>query len=481
MIFTSLTYTVFLLGVVLLYFTVDRRWQRAVLLVASYAFYAHWKPQYLAMLLGITTVDYFAGRGIEASTGVVARRLWLGASIFANLGLLFVYKYYDFLASQINTAASWCGWQGRLPILGLLIPLGISFHTFQSVSYTVDVYKRRVGAERSFVSLALFISFFPQLVAGPIERAFQLLPQLTRVNRFCLDACLSGALLVAYGFFKKLVLADNFAVLVDKYFAPGGSGAGALSLIAVYAFAFQIYFDFSGYTDIARGSARMLGISMIENFRAPYLSTSVREFWRRWHISLTDWFREFLYRPLLNGHVPRSACVVIVFAVSGVWHGANWTFLAWGLLNACFYFLMGDYREAPHLSRELDARVPWAVRAMAVVRCLVTFHLICVTWVFFRASHIEEAMTVLRSITGGLSGIQAAIVFVASQDTVRLAILVAAMVIDTCLAYLSPNGEWIQVVAARRSWAYWGAMGLLVYGVLLFGQLGAEQFIYFQF
>lgn len=481
MVFTSLVYIAFLLGVLALYFTVPGRIQRILLLGASYAFYAYWKPQYLLMLLGVTTVDYVAARRIEIATTAVTKRWWLAASIAANLGLLFTYKYYDFVAGQLNAAAAWWGSNAGLPILGLLIPLGISFHTFQSISYTVDVYRGAYKAERDYINLALFISFFPQLVAGPIERARQLLPQLVRVNCFNLDSCLSGALLIAYGFFKKLVLADNFAVLVDQYFVPKGYDTGALSLIAVYAFAFQIYFDFSGYTDIARGSGRMLGISMIENFRAPYLSTSVREFWRRWHISLTDWFREFVYRPLLNRGVARSICVIAVFALSGIWHGANWTFLAWGLLNACFYFAMGDYRLIPHLSGNIGADVPWGRLAIAVVRCLVSFHLICVTWVFFRAANIGEAIDVLRNIGGGASSIDAAVARVLSDHFVRVAILTGAMAIDTCITLIAPHYEWIELLAAKRSWPYWLTMTLFVYITLFFGQLGAEQFIYFQF
>lgn len=481
MVFTSFVYIAFLLGVLALYFTVPARMQRALLLAASYAFYAYWKPRYLLMLLGITTIDYVSARRIESTHRAGTKRLWLAASIVANLGLLFTYKYYDFVAGQWNTLSSWYGWEGRLPILGLLIPLGISFHTFQSISYTVDVYRGAYKAERNYINLALFISFFPQLVAGPIERARQLLPQLTRVNHFSLDACLGGALLVAYGFFKKLVLADNLAVLVDQYFLSQGHGTGGLSLIAVYAFAFQIYFDFSGYTDIARGSGRMLGISMIENFRAPYFATSVREFWRRWHISLTDWFREFVYHPLLAHGVSRSLCVIIVFALSGIWHGANWTFLAWGLLNACFYFVMADYRPLPHLSKAIGTVVPWDTWAIAVARCFVTFHLICVTWVFFRAANISEALSVMGNIAGGAIDIQTAIVRLVSDHPVRLAIIFGAMIIDSCLALIGPQYQWIESLAAWRSWPYWLTMALFVYITLFLGQLGAEQFIYFQF
>jgi D-alanyl-lipoteichoic acid acyltransferase DltB (MBOAT superfamily) len=481
MVFTSFVYIAFLLGVLALYFSAPVKLQRILLLCASYAFYAYWKPQYLLMLFGITTVDYVAARRIESMHDKGAKRLWLAASIVANLGLLFTYKYYDFVAGQLNNLSSWCGWEDKLPILGLLIPLGLSFHTFQSISYTVDVYRGSYKAERSYIDLALFISFFPQLVAGPIERARHLLPQLTRVNRFSLEACLSGALLIAYGFFKKLVLADNLAVLVDQYFAPQGDATGGLSLIAVYAFALQIYFDFSGYTDIARGSGRMLGIAMMENFRAPYFSTSVREFWRRWHISLTDWFREFVYHPLLAHGVNRGICVVIVFALSGIWHGANWTFLVWGLLNACFYFMMADYRPLPHLSNAIATGASWDTWAIAVARCVISFHLLCLTWVFFRAANIAEAMSVLRDIAGGAIDIRTMIARVVSDHPFRLAIIAGAITTDACLTLLAPQYQWIESLSARKSLPYWLTMMLFVYITLFLGQLGAEQFIYFQF
>lgn len=481
MVFTSLVYIVFLLLVLACYFRMPGRWQPRLLLAASYLFYAYWKPQYLLLLLGITTIDFLAAIRIEQARDTLVRKLWLAVSISANLGLLFFYKYYDFVATQVNAVLGLGGSGAALPVLDLLIPLGISFHTFQSISYTVDVYRGACKAERNYLNLALFISFFPQLVAGPIERAGHLLPQLVRVNHFSLDGVMGGALLVAYGFFKKLVLADNLAVLVDQYFLPAGHGSGGLCAVAVYAFAFQIYFDFSGYTDIARGSGRMLGIGMIENFRAPYLATSVREFWRRWHISLTDWFREFVYRPLLDRGVNRTACVLVVFALSGLWHGANWTFLVWGLLNAGFYFLMSDYRPVPHLSAAASAEVPRAAWALAIVRCLLTFHLVCVTWVFFRAASLGEAFGVLGSIATGFGGIQSALARVAWEHPTRLAIILVALLVDGALSMRSPNYAWIDRLVERKSWPYWTIFTILVYVTLFLGQLGAEQFIYFQF
>lgn len=481
MVFTSLTYVGFLLATLVLYFAVPTRRQSLLLVIASYLFYAYWKPQYLLLLLGITTIDYLAAVGIEGATRPAVRRLWLGLSIGSNLGLLFFYKYYDFIVSQFNLVAAWLGFHSSLPILDLLIPLGISFHTFQSISYTVDVYRGACKAERNYLSLALFISFFPQLVAGPIERAGHLLPQLVRPNRFTLQACMSGALLVAYGFFKKLVLADNLAVLVDEYFVADGETAGGCCLLAVYAFAFQIYFDFSGYTDIARGSGRMLGITMIENFRAPYFATSVREFWRRWHISLTDWFREFVYQPLLERGAGRAWCVTTVFALSGIWHGANWTYLVWGLLNACFYFAMKDDRRLRHLSGALGGGLSSGTLVWAVVRCVVTFHLICLTWVFFRAADVGEALAVLRRIAGGMTGLGNAVMTVCIGHPTRVPVILVALVIDGCLAMWSPGYGWIDHLAEAKSWRYWCVMALLLYGTLMFGQLGAQQFIYFQF
>lgn len=480
MVFTSLVYVIFLILVVVLYFSAPDWSRRGLLLVASYLFYAYWKPQYLLMLLSITTVDYVSALQIEKASRPAIRNCWLGLSIFANLGLLLFYKYYDFFASQFNLLSSWGGWGGSLPVLDLLIPLGISFHTFQSISYTVDVYRGAYKAEKSYLNLSLFITFFPQLVAGPIERASHLVPQLARVNRFNIDSCMNGALLVAYGMFKKLVLADNLAILVDQYFGSDGYGSGGLCLVAVYAFALQIYFDFSGYTDVARGSGRMLGIGMVENFRAPYLSTTVREFWRRWHISLTDWFREFVYKPLINRGLGRSTCVLVVFALSGMWHGANWTFLIWGLLNAGFYFIMGDDRAISHLA-DASKDAGAASRAMAVVRCLLTFNMICITWIFFRASDMTEALRVLWNIGTMGGSLGSAIARVVVDHPSRLAIILGALAVDCALELRYPRHKWIDALTERKSWPYWTAFAGLAYVSLLLGQLGAEQFIYFQF
>ena len=481
MVFTSLVYVIFLLLIVALYFWVPSKRQRGLLLLASYFFYAYWKPQYLFLLFGITTIDYFAAIGTEKATRPLAKRCWLSVSIVANLGILFFYKYYDFIATSVNAASGMSNIGFNLPVLDLLIPLGISFHTFQSISYAVDVYRGAYKAERDYLNLALFISFFPQLVAGPIERAGHLLPQLVRINRFDLSQCMGGALLVAYGFFKKLVLADNLAILVDQYFLAQGPGSGGLCLVAVYAFAFQIYFDFSGYTDIARGSGRMLGIEMIENFRAPYLSTSVREFWRRWHISLTNWFRDFVYRPLLDRGVSRNVCVFVVFALSGLWHGANWTFLIWGLLNAFFYFVMSDDRKVSSLTDMVCCWANAVSSAKAVVRCLITFNLVCLTWVFFRAASVAEALGVLKNIATGASTFEAAIGHVAAEHPTRLAIVMCGIAADCLIEVKMPGYAWIDKLVARKSWPFWTTFILLVYLSLCLGQLGVEQFIYFQF
>lgn len=481
MVFTSLIYVLFLLFILVVYFGVRPQHQVLFLLASSYCFYAYWKPQYLLLLVAITTVDFFAAIGIEHAATVAMKRFSLGISIAANLGILFFYKYYDFLASQINAATQWVGLESRLPIFDLLIPLGISFHTFQSISYTIDVARGACKAERNYLNLALFISFFPQLVAGPIERASHLLPQLVRTNRFEISNCMSGVLLVAYGFFKKLVLADNLAVFADQYFSSRADASGGLCLLAVYAFAFQIYFDFSGYTDIARGSGRMLGIQMIENFRAPYFSTSVREFWRQWHISLTDWFREFVYRPLLDRGYSRTLCIATVFALSGIWHGANWTFLIWGLLNAAFYFVMADNRRLPHLTTPAVREVPADVVFLAVVRCLVTFNLISLTWVFFRATTVGEALGVIRNIAFGSGSFQSGLSQLAAEHPTRILIVLVALVFDGWLAFKYSNYAWIDYLTTAGSWKYWGAFTLLVYVTLFLGQLGAEQFIYFQF
>ncbi|RMF37131.1 MAG: MBOAT family protein, partial [Planctomycetota bacterium] len=332
MLFHSLEYAALLLGCAILCTLLprDRRW--IVLLAASGIFYAAWRIEYYALLLLTAASCHLAARRIADSADSATRWRWMFLAVGLNVGILFLFKYYGLFA---GTAAAWTGW--ALPLdLGFLLPVGISFYTFQAIGYVADVYARRIEPERSLWRTVLFVSFFPQLVAGPIERAGRLLPALRRPVIVRWSNIRVGAWMFLWGLFKKVVIADRLALLVDAVFDDVSGQAPAMAVAAVIAFWFQIYCDFSGYTDMARGSARMFGIDLMQNFRVPYLATSLHDFWSRWHISLSTWFRDYVYIPLGGNRVPPvrwAVNILVVFAVSGLWHGANWTYLIWGVLH----------------------------------------------------------------------------------------------------------------------------------------------------
>jgi D-alanyl-lipoteichoic acid acyltransferase DltB (MBOAT superfamily) len=363
MIFNSLEFLAFFPIVTLLYFVVPRRMQWALLLIASCIFYMAFRPVYVLILVFTILVDYVAGLLIAPAVGW-RRRAWLGASIAANVGVLAVFKYWNFAAGNLN------GLAGRplVPLLDILLPIGLSFHTFQAMSYTIEVYRGRQPPERHLGIYALYVMFYPQLVAGPIERPQNLLPQFRDGHEFDAARVTRGLSLMMWGFFKKIVVADRLAIAVNHVYARPGDFDGAALLLATYAFAFQIYCDFSGYSDIALGSAEVMGFELMKNFDRPYASASVAEFWRRWHISLSTWFRDYLYIPLGGskvGPARTGANLLIVFLVSGLWHGANWTYVAWGALHG-LYIIVGRATEG-------------ARRWLAVPRfvsTLITFHLV---------------------------------------------------------------------------------------------------------
>jgi len=474
MIFTSLEYLIFLPIVLAVFWATpyQRRW--AFLLVVSYVFYMFWKAEYALIMLTLTIVDYFAGIRIANAATQSSRRLWLAGSIVANLSMLFFFKYYNFAASEASALLHKFGSDLHIPLADIILPLGISFHTFQAMGYTLDIYHNRIKPEKHIGYFALFIAYFPQIVAGPIERAGHLLVQLKEKQHFSYERAREGFFLILLGFFKKLVIADNLAVYVDQCYGSWASMGGASLLLATYAFAFQIYADFSGYTDIARGSAKLLGVDLVINFRMPYLADSVGEFWRRWHVSLTSWFRDYVYKPLLATpqKCSRTAAVFIVFLLSGIWHGANWTFVAWALLNALFYFLNG---------RAIALKPSWFSNPkLRPLRVFITFNLIAITWVFFRADSISSAFGILRRIAGYILGIggngiwgEESIYFFWVGMLAGVLILIAE-----CIQQSSPSIA-LRVMNSRP--LRWTIYFFLVYSTILLGNLGAKQFIYFQF
>jgi len=357
MLFHSFRFLIFFPCVFFLYYLLPFRFRNYMLLAASYYFYMCWKPEFIVLILISTAIDYFCGLGIAKfrKSKRVSRAL-LSVSMCMNLGLLFFFKYMNFFGETLTAVCRSISIPFSAPTLDLILPVGISFYTFQTMSYTIDIYRGRMKPEQNFITFALYVSFFPQLVAGPIEKAANLLPQLRQSHPFSYDNATYGLKLMAWGFFKKLVIADRLAaLLVDPVYQNTYHYYGGVFLLSSAAFALQIYCDFSGYSDIARGCAKTMGIDLMVNFKAPYLSASIREFWQRWHISLTSWFREYVYIPLggnRKGPWKKVLFVTITFFLSGLWHGAGWNFVVWGLLhavylNADFLFALNKQMSPP--------------------------------------------------------------------------------------------------------------------------------------
>jgi alginate O-acetyltransferase complex protein AlgI len=384
-IFHSLTFIVFFVVTVAVYWRLPLRAQNVFLLVASYVFYGWVHPWWPLLLLATTVIDYWAARRISLS-GARGRRAWLGLSIAANLGLLGFYKYFDFFAENVAAAGAALGWQMSPFVLGLALPAGISFYTFQSMSYTIDVYRGHAPARTRFVDVAAFISFFPHLVAGPIMRATNLLPQVEHERRFDPAAVRHATVLIAWGFFKKLAIADNVGVIANKVFALQQPEFYVL-WAGVFAFAIQIYADFSAYTDIARGVAKWYGIDLIQNFERPYLASGPADFWHRWNISLSTWFRDYVYIPLggsRRGPGRVAANLLVTFVASGIWHGASWNFLLWGAYHGVLLIIARV------------VRVPGTAAWLRPFQIAGMFVLTCIGWLIFHETELSQLLADLR-------------------------------------------------------------------------------------
>ena len=477
MTFTTPTFLIFLVVVWVLYWSLSRRWQNRLLVVASLVFYGWWDPRFVLLLLFTATVDYWVALALQSTELAGKRKRLLAVSLACNLGVLGFFKYFNFFANSAERSAAALGWHLDPFILSIILPVGISFYTFQALSYTIDVYRGRLPAVRDFVDYLGFITFFPQLVAGPIERATNLLVQFQHERRFDSDAAADGARQMLWGFFKKMVVADTMAPLVGAAFDNPQAASGWQLLWATYAFAIQIYCDFSGYTDIAIGCARFFGFKLMRNFAYPYFSESIPEFWRRWHISLSTWFRDYLYFPLGGnrvGSARRALNVLIVFAVSGLWHGANWTFVVWGVLHGCLYLAYVRLWPASHdRTRDLVAEQSILPGPARLLRIALTFQLVCISWVYFRAASVGEAHLILRRIATDLvSG-----GFEPPPSGRAVALLIGVILVEW-LARLQQHGLTIGAwPRPLRHAAYYALVG----GILLLADLTHIPFIYFQF
>jgi D-alanyl-lipoteichoic acid acyltransferase DltB (MBOAT superfamily) len=479
--FNSSAFTVFFPLVTAAYFFTPGRLRWAVLLAASSIFYMAFVPAYVLILYGMIGADYMAGILIEQSAGR-RRQLLLAASLFSNIGLLAVFKYYGFAAQTVEQLAATIGVEASLPIVAWVLPIGLSFHTFQAMAYTIEVYRGRCPAERHLGIYALYVMFFPQLVAGPIERPGGLLPQLHRAYAFDTDRVTNGLKLMAWGFFKKIVIADRLAIGVNAVYGTPDAYHGPAIVVATVFFAFQIYCDFSGYSDIAIGSAEVLGIRLMTNFRRPYLSRSTREFWTRWHISLSTWFRDYVYIPL--GGRPRTgegrtltgpyASLMITFLLSGLWHGADWTFVVWGALNGS-YLAVGRFTESWRARVRRASGLAGRPRILAALQSASTFSLITVAWVFFRASSVDDATTLLRRAFDW-SAFDAF-----GMSSVEL-MVAAGLIVGLCaVEWLQPTDDVRDLVTDSPAWVRWPVYYAVLAVMLVLGIFTRSQFIYFQF
>ena len=479
MLFNSFEFAVFFPLVAAAYFLLPHRWRWLLLLGASYWFYMAWKAEYAVLLVISTLVDFTAARGIAKASTPVGRKRWLLLSVITNLGILVGFKYFNFLNGTLRDlfGAEW-----PIADLDVLLPMGISFYTFQTLSYTIDVYRGQLRPTRDLGRFALYVTFFPQLVAGPIERAPALLPQFFREVRFDAARVTRGLKQMLWGFFKKLVIADRVAPIVDQVYNHPADHDGITVIFATALFALQIYCDFSGYSDIAIGAARVLGFDLMENFRTPYRSASIREFWSRWHISLSTWFRDYLYIPLGGNRVLKWRWyfnLFVVFLISGLWHGANWTFVLWGALHGAYLVLAlvfaPFWRQA---ERKLGVhRIP---RTWRFLNVLVTGLLVLFSWMLFRANDIGDIGVMLARILDlrpDPSGLHALFIELRSDVMIVTCGLALFFFLADPWADRFAKGE----ARSPGRWAEYGWYGLLLAATLLFGQYGRTEFIYFQF
>lgn len=486
MLFTSLDFFIFLPLVLLLFSAVPVRRRWLVLLLASYVFYGIWQPFNLVYLGAVTLIVCGCGFWLEQAKRLVARKTWLASGLIALLGSLVAFKFYDFIAGELERSFASIS-ALALPRLGITTPVGYSFYVFSAASYLIDVYASRLSGRQHPGHIALYVAYFPKIFAGPIERATTFLPQIVAGLRADPDRAIMALQLIGWGLFKKVVIADNLAPLVDRNFGIVAFASPIELLISVYFFAFQIYCDFSGYTDIAIGVSLLFGLQLMENFRRPYLSRSTAEFWgERWHISLGRWFRDYLYIPLggsQSGALRRYLNVMLVFVISGLWHaglgyGVGWTFLIWGALNGAYQWI----GLATHgLWERLGAWLP-AVRRSAVLsllRILLTFHLIAISWIFFRAKSVGDALTVIRKIGTNLLEIPSLIVQYpfTSEHGMGFGLIALLLAVEV----LDERRPMAQRLAAAPAVLRWSSYYLVIFGLLILGRWQAKEFIYMQF
>jgi alginate O-acetyltransferase complex protein AlgI len=477
MIFNSLAFIFFFVIVVTAYFALPYRWRWLLLLVASFYFYMCWNPRYVVLLVASILIDYLAALGMGERVPRPLRVALLAISMASNLGILFSFKYYNFFCSSAEEILGYFNIFYHAPEMKLLLPVGISFYSFQSMSYTIDVYRRQMPIERNLLTFSLFVTFFPQLVAGPIERATNLLPQLRdRKNDFNYQRIVDGLKIMGWGIFKKVAIADQVSDYVKEVYGSPHAYSGLWFWVATYFFAIQIYCDFSGYSDIAIGAAKTMGYDLMTNFNRPYFSKSIPEFWRRWHISLSTWFRDYVYFPLGGNRVSRRRTLInqlTVFLLSGLWHGANWTFIIWGAIHG---FMNAFTRSvSPYTDRFLNtARLTSGMQKY--VKIFVTFHIVCFSWIFFRAANVGDAFYIIRHLFD-FSPVPGTIHKFPIFPPLSIGLIVYLFLVEM-LQRREPVIEKVKRYPAAMRWAYYFAF---IGAILILGVFEGNEFIYFQF
>lgn len=486
MLFNSLQFAIFLPIVFALYWFVTNKrlqLQNALLLISSYFFYACWDWRFMFLLMFSTLLDYFTGLEMQHAKNLQVKKFWFWLSIIVNLGFLGIFKYYNFFTESFASAMSSIGWQVNPLMIKVILPVGISFYTFHGLSYVIDIYKDRIKAEQSFVDYAVFVSFFPLLVAGPIERATHLLPQIKKQRIFDYKKSVDGLRQILWGLFKKIVIADNCAEFANQIFNNSAEMSGSTLFLGAIFFTFQIYGDFSGYSDIALGTARLFGIELLRNFSYPYFSRDIAEFWRRWHISLSSWFKDYLYIPLggsSGGNWMRIRNTFIIFIVSGFWHGANWTFITWGALNALF-IMPSIIMKTNRNYIDIVAKGKQWPSSKEFSQIIITFLLTVFAWVFFRAESIHHA-------TNYISGIFSSSFFSIPQfEETKQAYITLALIGIFVLIEWFGREEQYAIAKLGHNWkrplryAFYYAIIITIFIKIFLFSGQDQQFIYFQF
>lgn len=480
MLFNSFDFLFFFPLVVTVYYLLAHKYRAAFLLIASYFFYFYWEPSLVLLLFASTVIDYYVGIKIHEATNQKKRKRFLYLSVFVNLGLLFFFKYLGFFTETSYAILDFFGIEHVSEVTSqtyniekILLPVGISFYTFQTMSYSIDVYRKLIKPERNFVKYALYVSFFPQLVAGPIERANRLIPQFYKKININIPAIKQGIIMMAWGFFLKLVVADRLGVYADIVYASPKSYGGIPLILGAFFFTFQLYFDFSAYTTIAIGAAKIMGFNLMQNFNRPMFSTSISEFWSSWHISLMEWLKDYLYKPLAKKNIPRILIVIIVFFSVGLWHGANWTFVAWGLING--FFLMFEIGTKSFREKWIEKlRIPKFI--YRTYWYLIGWFLIVLSTIFFRSPSFKIAIEYFKNLFV-FDHLQFNILKTSYEFYITIGLLIFVQIIH----YYKGNNKVYELITQRPQIIRWIIYILFIFGIVLFSVNRQNNFIYFQF